>query len=106
MFKLGTRVNKQQYGPVKKTTILTGRVEMSTRWHNTTQLHSKTRGGSGSGLERISADFGYVGCGFGSDFRPRVRGFGYPQHCGLGRILHFTRGYMLELRKIDSNKPA
>jgi hypothetical protein len=43
-----------------------------------------TRDGSGSGLERISADFGYVGCGFGSDFRLRVRGFGYPQHCGFG----------------------
>jgi hypothetical protein len=37
------------------------------------------RDGSGSGLERIS-----MGCGFGSDFRPRVRGFGYPQHCGFG----------------------
>jgi hypothetical protein len=43
-----------------------------------------TTDGSGSGLERISADFGYVGCGPGSDFRPRVCGFGYPQHCGFG----------------------
>jgi hypothetical protein len=25
---------------------------------------------------------------------------------GLGRILHFTRGYPLELRKIDPNKPT
>jgi hypothetical protein len=32
------------------------------------------RDGSGSGLERISADFRYVGCGFGSDFRPRATG--------------------------------
>jgi hypothetical protein len=40
--------------------------------------------GSGSGLERISVDFGYVGCGFGSDFHPLVREFGYPQHCGFG----------------------
>jgi hypothetical protein len=40
--------------------------------------------GSGSDLEWISADFGYVGCGFGSDFRPQVCGFGYPQHYGFG----------------------
>jgi hypothetical protein len=25
---------------------------------------------------------------------------------GLGRILHFARGYPLELRKIDPNKPT
>jgi hypothetical protein len=25
---------------------------------------------------------------------------------GLGRILHFTHGYPLELRKIDPNKPT
>jgi hypothetical protein len=43
-----------------------------------------SRNGSGSGLERISADFGYVGCGFGSDFHPRVCGFGYPHHNGFG----------------------
>jgi hypothetical protein len=43
-----------------------------------------TRDDCGSGLERISADFGYVGCGFGLDFHPWVRGFGYPQHCGFG----------------------
>jgi hypothetical protein len=42
------------------------------------------RNGSGSGLERISADFEYVGCGFGLDFHPRVRGFGYPQRRGFG----------------------
>jgi hypothetical protein len=29
-------------------------------------------------------DFVYVGCGFGLDFRSRVRGFGYLQHCGFG----------------------
>jgi hypothetical protein len=29
-------------------------------------------------------DFGYAGCGFGSNFRPRVRRFGYPQHYGFG----------------------
>jgi hypothetical protein len=45
---------------------------------------SMPRDGSGSGLERISTDFGYVGCRFGSDFHPRVHGFEYPQHCGFG----------------------
>jgi hypothetical protein len=41
-------------------------------------------GDIGSGLEPISVDFGYVNCGFGSDFHLLVRGFGYLQHCGFG----------------------
>jgi hypothetical protein len=43
-----------------------------------------SRDGNGSGLERIFTDFGYVGCGFGSDFLPWVRRFGYLQHCVFG----------------------
>lgn len=37
-----------------------------------------------SGSERISGDIGFMGCEFGSDFCPRVRKFGYPQHYGFG----------------------
>jgi hypothetical protein len=70
------------------------------------EKESVARDGSGLGLERISADFGYVGCGFGSDFHPRVRGLDIRNTVGLGRILHFNHRYPLELRKIDPNKPT
>jgi hypothetical protein len=60
--------------------------------------------GSGSDLEWISADFGYVGCV--QIFALRLAGLDIHNTMGLGRILHFARGYPLELRKIDPNKPT
>jgi hypothetical protein len=41
--------------------------------HNNFFFRTTIRDDNGSGLERISADFRYVGCGFGSDFRPHSR---------------------------------
>jgi hypothetical protein len=64
------------------------------------------RDGSGSGLERISADFGYVSCGFGSNFRPQVRGLGYPQHCGFGADSTFRPRISVGALKTDPNKPT
>jgi hypothetical protein len=66
----------------------------------------QTKYGNGLGLERISADFGSEGCGFGSDFHPRVRGFGYLQRCGFGVDYRFARECPLDLCKFEPNKPT
>jgi hypothetical protein len=64
------------------------------------------RDGSGSGLERISADFGYMVVGLVQIFTHGFADLDIRNNVGLGRILHFACGYPLELRKIDPNKPT
>jgi hypothetical protein len=40
--------------------------------------------GSGAGSDRVSADFGFNGFGFGARFSPAIFGFGYPIVSGFG----------------------